>query len=655
MNSPILRRLAFLTLALPFSLAAQKLDPTFGILTVAEHEVKAPAGDPDAEAVIVFDIAKTRFVNVGAKGLVIMFHRMKRVKVLARSGVRHAEISIPFFREDREKSERIASIEAITYNLENGRIIKRILEQSTVYEEQVSEKWWVKKFAIPDVKENTVFEFRYTHETPFFFNLPDWKFQDAIPTQYSEYSVGMNPFYEYDYIAQGMDKFDYQHSEQEFPEKYFAGVRYNDQVTTFVLKNIPAFKDESFITTQEDFLLKVDFQLSKVNYPDGTHKLIRTTWPDLCKSLLDREGFGKYINSSRRLAKDILTKEPTLQVSPPEKKYQAIINYVRSQFRWNERTGFQAIKSPKEVFSQKTGSAAEINLFLVAMLAEAGADVTPMILSTRDHGKVHTQYPFEHFFNYVVVFVNGQRPFVTDGTDSRIAYDRIPLRCLNDQGLLVALNAENWVELEPITPSHEEVTLRLKINEAQASADVLASVSSLDYQAYGYRARFENDTLKIKKYFKDNHQLEASKTSSHNYDMTSRPYVMMATGVTPLEVIGSKLVVQPLLSFGIKENPLRHDKRSYPVDFVFPHSTTVRSIVSIPAGYTVEATPDAISVDNELAKVMLTSTVTGSELQIVGTYTFKRNTYMPADYELLKDLLALIVKGFNTPVVLDKH
>jgi hypothetical protein len=139
-NSPILRRLAFLTLALPFSLAAQKLDPTFSILTVAEHNVKAPAGDQDAEAVILFDIAKTRFVNVGAKGFVIMFHRMKRVKVLARSGVKHAEVSVPFYREGRDRSERVASVEAITYNLENGRIIKRTLDPA-LQEEPAEKKY----------------------------------------------------------------------------------------------------------------------------------------------------------------------------------------------------------------------------------------------------------------------------------------------------------------------------------------------------------------------------------------------------------------------------------------------------------------------------------------------------------------------------------
>ncbi len=640
--------------ALPVTLAAQKLEPTFGMLSVAEHAVKAPAGDPDAEAVIVFDIAKTRFVNVGPKGFVIMFHRMKRVKVLTRSGVRHAEVSVPFYREDRDRSERVASVEAFTYNVENGKIVKRTLDPSTVYEEQVDERWWVKKFPIPDVRENSVFEFRYTHETPFFYNLPDWKFQDAIPTQYSEYSVGMNPFYEYDYIAQGMDKFDYQHSEPEFPEKYFGGVRYKDQVTTFVLKDVPAFKDESFITTPEDFLLKVDFQLSKVNNLDGSSRSIRTTWPELSKSLLDREGFGKYMNSCRRFAKDILSKETTLQVEPAEKKYQAIINYVRSQFRWNGRTGFQASKSPKEVVSQKTGSAAEINLFLIALLAEAGADVTPVILSTRDHGKVHTQYPFEHFFNYVVAFVNGPRPYLTDGTDSRLAYDRIPPRCLNDQGLIIATSAENWVELEPKTPSHEEVTLRLKIDETKATAQVSATLQSLEYKAYGYKSRFENDTMKIRKYFIDNHQMEVSKVTSHNYEMASRPYVMTATGVTSLEVVGAKLVVQPLLSFAIEENPFRQEKRSYPVDFVYPHSNTIRSIVTVPAGYTVEATPEPISVDNELAQIKLTSTLTGSELQVVGTYAFKKNIYMPADYEPLKALFAQIIKGFNAPVVLEK-
>ena len=60
-------------------------------------------------------------------------------------------------------------------------------------------------------------------------------------------------------------------------------------------------------------------------------------------------------------------------------------------------------KTAKEFLNTRTGNAANINLFLCSMLNEAGIQASPVLLSTRDHGKILKDYPFQQFINYVIV------------------------------------------------------------------------------------------------------------------------------------------------------------------------------------------------------------------------------------------------------------
>ena len=55
-------------------------------------------------------------------------------------------------------------------------------------------------------------------------------------------------------------------------------ISYQDIVYKFGMKNIPAFGDEEFITSINDYVIKLDFQLSKIHTLDGRNIDIITTW-----------------------------------------------------------------------------------------------------------------------------------------------------------------------------------------------------------------------------------------------------------------------------------------------------------------------------------------------------------------------------------------
>lgn len=426
---------------------AQELSHTWGILTQSEKELKTYDLDPEAEAIILFDIGNAHFAETNY-GLQIHFERIKRMKILKNGGLKYADIEIPYYTNGSGKTEKVLDIKAIAYNEETGQWVKSELDKKSIFDNKKSKNWREKKFAIPHVKKGTIIEYTYTLETPFMYNLPKWYFQDRIPTLFSNYTVRMVPFYQYTAIAQGLVQGDIIKKEESISERSYAEVKFKELIYSFGKKDVPAFKDESYITSINDYVMKLDFQLSQIHYPKGGSEEILTTWPKLVADLNERENFGEYIHKSNKFVKEILANEVDLSGMTALKKVEKLINYVKSTYRWDGNTGHVARKSPKEFVKQQTGNVSDINLFLIALLRGAGIKATPIIASTRDHGKVKTGYPFEHYFNYTLILVEtGNKSFLTDGTATRLNYNLIPTRCINHLGLLVDEKEGEWINL----------------------------------------------------------------------------------------------------------------------------------------------------------------------------------------------------------------
>lgn len=202
-----------LLLVIVASAKSQEYSHEFGKITNDEFALNEYKKDKNAEAIIIYDIGKSIFVYKSGYYDVVFTHR-KKIKIFSEAGIDQGEIELYYYR-DNQIWERIEDLEAFTYNLEDGLKRKVELNPELVYDEKVNDKWYVKKFAMPNVKPGSIIEYRYRLTTPASFNLPDWYYQSNIPTLYSEYIIEMSPFYEYVYILQGASEFDFQSSEIE--------------------------------------------------------------------------------------------------------------------------------------------------------------------------------------------------------------------------------------------------------------------------------------------------------------------------------------------------------------------------------------------------------------------------------------------------------
>jgi hypothetical protein len=148
--------------------------------------------------------------------------------------------------------------------------------------------------------------------------------------------------------------------------------------------------------------------------------------------------------------------------------------------------------------------------------------------------------------------------------------------------------------------------------------------------------------------------MDVASVQTFSYDNSSRPYVIIIKGTAPIEILGDKIVINPLLSFPMKENPLKQPMRSYPVDFIYPQADQTKTTIAIPKDYTMINKPEELAAENDLISIKLSYELANNDLTITAKYTLKKAVYPTQDYAKLKILLDLIVKQFNQQIVLQK-
>src|SRR5512133_3532883 len=309
--------IVFILVTCGFTRATSQDNPyAFGGVSPEHIQMTRYDKDPEAEALVLSDVGESYFFDT-REGYDIRFTRFKRIKIFNKAGIEYATVSIPVYVDGLGRTETVSSIEANCYNFENGIITKTSLDPANVYEEIVTERWKVKKFVIPNVREGSVIEFRYILGSPFHFNLPDWEFQGPIPVLFSQYVAKMIPFYEYQFIVQGTSKLDVQTSVKSETERVFGtvsqnivntgtGFKFNDMVYTFGMRNVPAFRDEAYITSSSDYIIKLDFQLSRFHSPTGGSTEIMTTWPKMIEDFVKLDDFGGYVKKCKKAAEDAI-------------------------------------------------------------------------------------------------------------------------------------------------------------------------------------------------------------------------------------------------------------------------------------------------------------------------------------------------------------
>jgi len=634
------------------TLPAQNFVNEFGKVSRDDVDYSFYPQDKSAEAVVIYDIGKSYFAR-DDDDFDVIYERATRIKIFKESGKKWANIEIPFYRQGNI-FEIVSEIEAYSCNYEDGALNKTKLDLSTCHDEVLNERWTYKKFVIPNVKPGSIIEYRYKVSSEYKFNFPNWYFQWKIPVIYSKYTTKMIPFYQYTWLLQGANKFDTNKSYVDPGlTQQFGPTNFSDMVYEYSMKDIPAFKDEEFISSDDDYLIKMNFQLSKVIDLYGMSTNVISTWPLMIKDRLQEESFGGYMDKSERMASKIFNLK-TLSTKPPQEKLDTVINYIKANFSWNESNSTYASKTPKVFLKDKTGNNADINLFAVGLLKGCGINAQAVILSTRKNGKIKYDYPFNHFFNYVCVIadIDGKK-VLTDATDRLLANNRIPEKCINDRGLLVQKDKVEWVSLLTLTPSKKNYMFFHNVSDSVQRTKVLSTSS--EYYGTEIRKEYGDNTSKIlKSLTAKGYTVDDSTIVVKDMADIKKPYRLEFKISDHPEKINGKIYVTPFINECPKTNPLKQQTRTYPLDMIYPTLRTYASEIEIPAGYKVEFIPENETIKNDQFELNYSSSVVENKINISLTYSFKLPVYPAEDYAKIKYYFNEIVNKGNQKVVLVK-
>jgi len=646
-----------------------------GKVTIEELKENKHPIDTAAVAAVLFNKGKVNFEFNGSSFLLIIEVQTK-IKIYKKEGYQWGNEKVPFFVGSSSK-ESVEFSNAITYNLVNGQIEKTKAKSDNEFLEDVNKSFKIKKISMPNVKEGSIIEYKYTIKTPFISNFRDWQFQRKIPVNYSEITTDIPEYLVYNVyrkgslpIAETKDKlskfvsFDKDRTSWKYREELKRNpyrhdidqVSYLDYRTIYSLENIPALKDETFVNNINNYASILEHELSGIKYRDASYETFSTTWEEIAKSINDSEYFGDQLNKTNYFEDDIKT---ILEGKiADEEKINAIFKFVQSRMSWNKNYSYSSYDGVKKAYQDKVGNTADINLMLVSMLRFANLDANPVLVSTRRNGI--SLFPSRSAFDVVIasVLVNGELVLM-DATSKFSSPKIVPIRDLNWFGRLIRKDGTSeMIDLMPKSTSLDVVNVVAIIDDkGQITGKVRDQY--LDYNALQYRENLEKQTQEqiIEKIEKKQNQLEVEEfelVNSQENESVVEKYTIKTTSSS--EVVGGKIYFSPMVLFAMSENPFKQESREYPVDFSFPFKNKFASTIQIPEGYQVESLPKATAIAMDMKYGTFNYTITNSDSQVQLSVVLEVNTPIipPDDYDILKEFYRVIVDKENEKVVLKK-
>src|ERR1700710_1687693 len=103
--------------------AQDKLNIKFGKIATVDFDLAKNKYDSGAAAVVIADMGESKFEGNNKSGFSIMYTHFRRAKIINKNGIDLATVEIPLFTNGRAQ-EKLENLKAVTYNLENGKVIE---------------------------------------------------------------------------------------------------------------------------------------------------------------------------------------------------------------------------------------------------------------------------------------------------------------------------------------------------------------------------------------------------------------------------------------------------------------------------------------------------------------------------------------------------
>lgn len=643
-----------------------------GKVSVAELEQKVHPKDSSAAAAVLYKKGLSKIEFDPNDGFFVMTEVETRIKIYKKEGYEWANQNVWYYNSSNLK-EKVFFSDAVTYNLVNGKVEKTKLKSDGTFDEVISKYRGRKKITMPNVKEGSIIEFRYMIRCPSDVIIRDWEFQTSIPVNFSEFKVAYPEYYMFKPRQKGylfpkvvsttsprtISITSKERGEGRVTQTEFSTDRidYVENQVTYTAQDFPALKDENFVNNIDNYKSSVEHELSLTRFPNRPVKEYSTDWNSVVRTIYEYEDFGPELNKTGYFEEDL--KKLLAGVNNQNERIWAILNYVKSNVKWNGYFGYSCDNGVKKTYKEKTGNIADINLMLTAMLRSSGLTANPVLISTRSNGIA--LFPNRNAFNYVIAAVETPEGYILlDASDKYSTPNILPVRTLNWMGRLIRKDGSSEeIDLMPQKTSNDFIFLTYDINP-DGKVSGKARRQCTDYNAMISRENFEK--LKEEEYLEklenNNSKIEVSDYSRTNEKELLSPTVetYSFTGNNLCELIGEKIYLNPMLFFTEDKNPFKQEVREYPVDFGYPFMDKYNITIKIPDGFAVETLPAAVAynMENNLGSFKFNIAANENVLQLMVINQINRAIITTEEYDMLKEYYKGMVAKETEKIVLKR-
>jgi hypothetical protein len=636
-----------------------------GRVTIAELQEKVNPKDTTAPAAILFKKGRTFFTYNRDNGFVANHVYEFKIKIYKKEGLSWADQKVRFYiGYENLNEDRLEFSDAVTYNLENNKIVKTKLDNQGSFKKKVNKYWNEKMITMPNVKVGSIIEYKYILKSENLVRFPDFDLQYDVPVNYFEYKAEIPEVYIYKPILIGEFPLESDmklvSGSQSFTDENNQSktLSYRQINTSYKGKDVPALINEPYIDNVDNYKGSIQYELERIRYPDKPDKDYSKTWEGVATTIFKDESFGKELNENNFLLVDL--RRILTNVESQNDRLNIIFKFIQNKMNWNEVNGCYTDKGVVKAYAEQTGNVAEINFILIDMLKLAGIEANPVLVSTIENGI--PVYPTRTGFNYVIAAaeIDGKQ-ILLDATHKLTVPNILPLNVLNWKGRLIRKDGISMeINLVPTNLSRDLTNILVKM-DGSGKMDGKIRIQKTDYEAYSFRNKNGNKNeenylekleqqlgdVKISDYKIENKKTNLTESVLETFSFTSE---------NQSEIIGGKIFINPLLFFTESKNPFDQEIRHNPIYFGYPTQEKYSLSIQIPEGYAIESMPSPIKILSENKEIIYTLNISGVEnkIQITCSKEINNSIFAADQYKGLKDLFQKMIASQNEKIVLKK-
>jgi len=627
-----------------FASAQKKISP-FGKIDTQELELKSCSYEPAANAMKLFDVQEIEF-EPSASGVKLTTERRVRIKIFNEKGYKYASIRIPYF--SKKRVTKIKNLDGVVYSVdEKGQQVIQKLEKKDFFKEKSEDNLGIINFTFPNLKPGCVIEFRYTKIEKNIIQIDPWIIQDEIPVAYASTILTIPGESRIKQKVFGADTID--HQTVSLGSKEYSRKRH-----IYQKENISSFDPEPFMSSHKDNLLKVVFLL--IPYSDFFTDLLlrpKAVWNYTGRSLLRSPNFGGQIKKEIPGTETII--DSALKIPVLSERIRYLYESVQKIAPDNpEQTLYP--DDIIEAWNNKTGSSAELNLILLNLLQKSDVIAFPLLVSTRNNGKIDMEFPSFGQLNGVdVLAADSNKVYIMDASLKYQLYNNPPINIMNRNAYLLSKDTMQWVEISDNRPLLKQVlSIKAKVNE-DGSLYGNALTWHYDYaksQMLDSSDEDDNDDFIDKKPL----GLKIISSSFAHIENDDEPLQQNIEFNYEPQNTGDFYFINPEFLFIKDKNPFLKETRNTDIDFGSNQFFSLGFRLDIPPGFQVEQLPKNITVRAPDSTFFFKRTIVSDSngLYLSQTFEIKQSVFPREEYEGIKQFFSHVFAIMAEEIILKK-